>query len=129
MTDGGSSPYRAYGNGVYPNVLANLSGPKWAITVAQLAAWFQCIISTQVNTAIVAVAASISTYRSACAAILTGQAADHVMFAFADLCCACVRGIGYQGACLTTAANTCLLVRCKHCTYQSSALELNNRAT
>jgi len=42
---------------VYPNVLANLSGPKWAITVAQLAAWFQCIISTQVNQVIVAVAA------------------------------------------------------------------------
>lgn len=40
--------YWAYGNGVYPNMLSNLSGPKWAVTVAFVAAWLQIIVSVQI---------------------------------------------------------------------------------
>lgn len=40
--------YWAYGNGVTPNLLINLSGPKWAITLAWVAAWTQTIVSLQI---------------------------------------------------------------------------------
>lgn len=36
--------YWAYGNAVYPYLLINLSGPKWAITFANVAALLQAII-------------------------------------------------------------------------------------
>ena len=39
--------YWAYGNGLAPNIIGNLSGPPWAITLAFLAAFLQIIISLQ----------------------------------------------------------------------------------
>ena len=39
---------RAYGNTVAPNLITNLSGPKWAKTIAYLGVFIQVIVSFQV---------------------------------------------------------------------------------
>ncbi len=41
--------YWAYGNLVYPYLIINLSGPKWAITFAEVAALLQAIIVFHVS--------------------------------------------------------------------------------
>ena len=41
--------YWAYGNGIEPNVIQNLSGPSWAVALAYIAGAAQIVVSFHVS--------------------------------------------------------------------------------